>query len=86
MIHADIALSSMMCDDSQIIDDCRTHTFFYEPSLSSGQVKCIGGLSCLVKKKALIDFTAMLEDQDFPEFIHKPCLIKRFLLIFILSN
>jgi len=56
-----ILLSSMTCDDSQITDYCRTHTFFDEDSLSSGQVKCIGSLSCLVKKKALIDFTTMLE-------------------------
>jgi len=51
------------------------HTFFDEDSLSSGQVKCIRGVSYLAKKKALTDFTTILEVQDFPEFICKPCLI-----------
>jgi hypothetical protein len=37
-----------MCDDSQITDDCRTR-FFDEDALSTGQVKCIVGLSYLVE-------------------------------------
>ena len=62
-------------------------TFFNEDSLSSGQAKFLGGLSCLVEERTHTDFSIMPEVQDIPEkFECKPCFIKRFLLIFIMSN
>jgi hypothetical protein len=76
-----------MCDGSQIIDNCRTLTFFDEDAHSSGQANFLGGLSYLVEERTLIDFTITLDVQDLPEeFICKPCFTKRFLLIFIMSN
>ena len=72
-----------MYDGLQITDDCRTH-IFNEDSLSSGQAKFLGGLSCLVEERTYIDFSIMPEVQDTPEeFECKPCFIKSFLLIFM---
>lgn len=77
----------MTCDGLQITDNCRTLTLFKEDSLSSGQAKFLGALSCLVEERTLIDFSIMPEVQDIPEESEcKPCFIKRFLLIFITSN
>jgi len=42
-------------------------TFFNEDSLSSGQAKFLGGLSCLVEERTHIDFSIMPEVQDIPE-------------------
>ena len=76
-----------MCDGLQITDDCRTLICFNEDSLSSGQAKFLGGLSFLVEERILIDFPIMPEVPDIPgEFECKPCFIKRFLIIFIMSN
>jgi hypothetical protein len=66
-------------DGLEITDDCRTLTCFNEDSLSPGQAKFLGGLSCLVEERTLLDFSIMSEVPDIPgEFECKPCFIKGF--------
>jgi uncharacterized protein YegL len=61
-----VLFTSVMCDDSQVTDDCKPFVFFDEDSLPSDQVKYTECLSCLAEKRTLIHFTITPEIKDLP--------------------